>query len=182
MRQRRYAKNWCGGHIEGINHSLGNFFLQSAERPMFSLEGKTCVVTGAGKGIGRPMCCAFARQGANVVGAARSEADLDALVAETTAAGGTIAVQRTDVTDASQLERLGTFAVQRFGRIDAWVNNAGGFVPDAEAQKDMIDVAESTIEAMFRLNVTAQILGAQVGARAMRERPSMPPARRRSTA
>src|SRR5215469_8264787 len=101
---------------------------------MFSLEGKTCVVTGAGKGIGRAMCCAFARQGANVVGAARSEADLEALVAEITAAGGSIAVQRTDVTDASQLERLGTFAAQRFGRIDAWVNNAGGFVPDAEAQ------------------------------------------------
>jgi NAD(P)-dependent dehydrogenase (short-subunit alcohol dehydrogenase family) len=135
---------------------------------MFSLKGKTCVVTGAGKGIGRAMCFAFARQGANVVGGARSDADLDALAAELAATGGTIAVQRTDVTDANQLECLGTVAVNRFGRIDAWVNNAGGFVPDAGAQLDLIDVAESTIEAMFRLNVTAQILGAQVGARAMR--------------
>lgn len=135
---------------------------------MFSLKGKTCVVTGAGKGIGRAICRAFAHQGAHVLGAARSDADLDALAAEVAASGGTIAVQRTDVTDAAQLERLGTFAVQKFGGIDTWVNNAGGFVPDAEAQTEMIDVAQSTIDAMFRLNVTAQILGAQVGVRAMR--------------
>ncbi len=41
---------------------------------MFSLQGKTCVVTGAGKGIGRGICFAYAAQGANVVGGARSEA------------------------------------------------------------------------------------------------------------
>ncbi len=135
---------------------------------MFSLEGKTCVVTGAGKGIGRGICRAFAAQGANVVGGARSDADLQALAEEVTAAGGRIAVQQTDVTDTSQLERLGALAGGKFGRIDAWVNNAGGFVPSAEAQTDMIEVKESTIEAMFRLNVTAQVLGAQVAARAMR--------------
>ena len=135
---------------------------------MFSLEGKTCVVTGAGKGIGRGICRAFAAQGANVVGAARSNADLESLAAELTASGGSIAVHGADVTDARQLERLGTFALQKFGRIDAWVNNAGGFVPNAGAQTEMIEVKESTIEAMFRLNVTAQVLGAQVAARAMR--------------
>ena len=135
---------------------------------MFSLEGKTCVVTGAGKGIGRGICRAFAAQGAHVVGAARSDSDLDALAAEVTAAGGSIAVRPTDVTDANQLERLGSFAQEKFGQIDVWVNNAGGFAPDAESQTEMIAVKESTIEAMFRLNITAQILGAQVGARAMR--------------
>jgi NAD(P)-dependent dehydrogenase (short-subunit alcohol dehydrogenase family) len=135
---------------------------------MFSLKGKTCVVTGAGKGIGRGICLAYAAQGAKIVGAARSEADLAALAAEITASGGAIAVQPTDVTDPAQLESLATLAQTRFGRIDAWVNNAGGFVPSADAMTDMIDVKESTIEAMFRLNVTAQILGAQVAARAMR--------------
>ena len=136
---------------------------------MFSLQGKTCVVTGAGKGIGRGIALAYATQGANVVGGARSDGDLTSLAAEVTAAGGNIAVRRTDVTDAQQLEQLGALALERFGRIDAWVNNAGGFVPNAEAQIDMIEVKESTIEKMFRLNVTAQVLGAQVGARAMRD-------------
>ena len=136
---------------------------------MFSLAGKTCVVTGAGKGIGRGIALAYAAQGANVAVGARSEADLNALAAEITATGGKIAVRRTDVTDADQLERLGALAVQRFGRIDAWVNNAGGFVPNADAAVDMIDVKQATLEAMFRLNVTAQVVGAQVGARAMRD-------------
>lgn len=136
---------------------------------MFSLQGKTCVVTGAGKGIGRGICLAYAAQGANVVGGARSDGDLALLAAEVTAAGGNIAVQRTDVTDAQQLEQLGALALERFGRIDAWVNNAGGFAPNAEAQTDMIEVKESTLEKMFRLNVTAQVMGAQVGARAMRD-------------
>ncbi len=135
---------------------------------MFSLQGKTCVVTGAGKGIGRGISLAYAAQGANVVGGARTDNDLESLAAEVTAAGGRIAVRRTDVTEAADLEHLGALALERFGRIDAWVNNAGGFVPNADAAVDMIDVKESTLEEMFRLNVTAQVLGAQVGARAMR--------------
>ncbi len=97
------------------------------------------------------------------------EGDLASLAAEITAAGGNIAVPRTDVTDHGQLDHLGALALERFGRIDAWVNNAGGFVPERDTWPHMIDVKESTLEEMFRLNVTAQVLGAQVGARAMRD-------------
>lgn len=135
---------------------------------MFSLKGKTAVVTGAGKGIGRAICLAYAAQGANVVGGARSAADLEALRAAAPANGGAIAVQPTDVTDTRQLESLAALARQRFGGLDIWVNNAGGFVPDAAANTEMIDVAEQTVEAMLRLNVTAQVMGAQVAARTMR--------------
>jgi NAD(P)-dependent dehydrogenase (short-subunit alcohol dehydrogenase family) len=135
---------------------------------MFSLKGKTAVVTGAGKGIGRAICLAYARQGANVVGGARNDTDLAALQAETSDDSGAIVTRRTDVTDTAQLERLGALAVEQFGGINIWVNNAGGFVPDAAANTELAEVKEQTVEAMFRLNVTAQIMGAQVAARAMR--------------
>jgi NAD(P)-dependent dehydrogenase (short-subunit alcohol dehydrogenase family) len=102
------------------------------------------------------------------VGGARSPADLEALAADVKAVGGAIEVLQTDVTSHAQLQRLGDVAVQKFGGVDAWVNNAGGFVPDVASNTDMIDIAENTLEEMLRLNVTAQILGAQVAARAMR--------------
>jgi len=135
---------------------------------MLSFKQKTCVVTGAGKGIGRAICLAYARQGANVVGGARSGADLASLAKEAEALGAKVLVQQTDVTDQSQIERLGNAAIERFGGIDVWVNNAGGFTPGPDEMTDMIDMKERTLDAMLRLNVTAQVLGAQVGARAMR--------------
>ena len=97
---------------------------------LFKLDGKTAVVTGAGKGIGRGISLALAQAGANVVVASRSKDDLDSLAAEIEAVGRKALVCPTDVTDQSQLEALAAAAQDTFGSIDVWVNNAGG-IPDA---------------------------------------------------
>ncbi len=137
---------------------------------MFSLAGKSCVVTGASRGLGRAIALAFAEQGADVVLAARSVGDLAEVAREVEAKGRRAVVQPTDVTDARQLAALAARAVGSFGRLDVWVNNAGGPTPDAGGWgAEWIDVTESGWDQMVALNLKAQVFGAQAAARAMRE-------------
>lgn len=68
---------------------------------MFALAGKSCVVTGASRGLGRAIALAFAEQGADVVLAARSVGDLEGLAREIEAKGRRALVRPTDVTDVA---------------------------------------------------------------------------------
>jgi len=135
---------------------------------MFSLSGKSCVVTGASRGLGRAIALAFAEQGADVAVAARSRGELESLAREIEAKGRRALVETVDVTDLGQLERLAERAVAKLGGIDAWVNNAGGFSSEPGAMSEWLEVSERGWEAMIRLNLTAQVFGAQAAARAMR--------------
>lgn len=89
-----------------------------------SLEQAVVVVTGASGGIGRATALAFARRRANVVVAARREGPLRELEGEAAALGGAAVAVPTDVADEAAVEHLAATAVDRFGRIDVWVNNA----------------------------------------------------------
>lgn len=86
---------------------------------------KVVVVTGASSGIGRATAVAFARAGAAVVLAARRDTALHEAAEECLEAGGRAMVVPTDVTDPDQVNRLAARAVEAFGGIDVWVNNAG---------------------------------------------------------
>lgn len=88
-------------------------------------EGRTVVVTGAGRGIGRAYALAFAAEGASVVVVARTAADVDATVAAVREAGGTALAGVADVTDDEAVAAVVSAAVDRFGGIDVLVNNAG---------------------------------------------------------
>lgn len=94
------------------------------------LEGKVAVITGAGSGIGREFALAFARAGAAVVvnDLARDEqgrSAAQAVVDEITTAGGCAAASLDSVADAAAAPRIVELALDRFGRIDCVVNNAG---------------------------------------------------------
>ena len=89
-----------------------------------SVEGKVVVITGASRGIGRATARRFAERGASVVLAARSEDALLEAAAECEALGGKALAVPTDVARWESVEGLERRAVERFGRIDVWVNNA----------------------------------------------------------
>lgn len=89
-----------------------------------NVEGMVVVITGASRGIGRATARRFAERGASVVLAARSEDALLEAAAECEALGGEALAVPTDVAEWGSVEELARRAVERFGRIDVWVNNA----------------------------------------------------------
>ena len=89
------------------------------------LSEQVIVITGASSGIGLTTAETAARKGAKVVLAARSDETLDEVVSRISAAGGEAIAVHCDVSDRQQVEDLARAAVDRFGRIDTWVNNAG---------------------------------------------------------
>jgi len=90
-----------------------------------NIEGKVVVITGASSGLGEATARLLSAEGATVVLGARREDRLNALAGELTAKGGKTLVVVTDVTVLEQVRRLADAAVEKFGRIDVMINNAG---------------------------------------------------------
>jgi NAD(P)-dependent dehydrogenase (short-subunit alcohol dehydrogenase family) len=88
------------------------------------LEDQVVVIVGASSGIGREAALRFAAAGARVVVAARNARALDLLASDIRSHGGQALAVPTDATDPEAVERLAEAAVEAFGRIDTWVNNA----------------------------------------------------------
>jgi NADP-dependent 3-hydroxy acid dehydrogenase YdfG len=89
------------------------------------LEGKTALITGAGRGIGRAIARAFAAEGAAVALVARSRADLASVAAEVREAGGRALAVPTDVTQDAAVEALVENVTGELGRLDILVTSAG---------------------------------------------------------
>jgi short-subunit dehydrogenase len=89
------------------------------------LSEQVIVITGASSGIGLCTAETAARKGAKVVLAARSDRTLDEAVRRITAAGGQAIAVPCDVADREQVQNVARETIERFGRIDTWVNNAG---------------------------------------------------------
>jgi NAD(P)-dependent dehydrogenase (short-subunit alcohol dehydrogenase family) len=90
------------------------------------MQGKVCLVTGGGSGIGRATALKMAEEGAAaVLIAGRREAEIEKAAAECRALGSQSLAIRTDVTRENDVERLVGTAVERYGRLDVAFNNAG---------------------------------------------------------
>jgi len=130
----------------------------------FSLKGKVAIVTGGGKGIGKAIGLAFAQAGANVVFAARTQADLDAAVAEAKKSGVKAIGIYCDVLDDEQLVSLVPKTIEAFGRIDIVVNNAGGTMP-----KPMEQISARSFRRAMDFNITTAFLLSQAAIPHLRE-------------
>ena len=118
------------------------------------LGRQVVVITGASAGIGRATALECARRGASLVLAARTTAALDAVAHTASQLGAAAQVVTTDITQRDQVDRLAHAAVERFGRIDTWVNNAGG---TAYATVEEMPIEE--IEAQVQLSLLGPIYG-----------------------
>ena len=98
------------------------------ESTKFDLSGKTALVTGAGRGIGRACALALAANGASVVLAARSSDQVEQVCEEIEQGGGEALTVTTDVTRKADTESMAEQALKAFGSIDILVNNAGVFM------------------------------------------------------
>jgi len=91
--------------------------------------GKTVVVSGGGRGIGKQTALAFARLGANLVIASRKVENLEPTRAEIEALGVACLALPTDIRKVEQVDALLAATLQRFGAVDCLINNAGGQFP-----------------------------------------------------
>ncbi|HXV53491.1 MAG TPA: SDR family oxidoreductase [Solirubrobacterales bacterium] len=98
------------------------------------LEGRVCVVSGAGTGLGRESALELARLGATVIGCGRRSEPLDGMVEAAGPLPGSAEAVAMDIRDEQAVESLFERVVERHGRVDVLVNNAGGqFLSPAEA-------------------------------------------------
>src|SRR4051794_18276377 len=98
------------------------------------LEGRVCVVSGAGSGLGREGALELARLGATVVGCGRRPEPLEETVAAAEGLAGAVEVEAMDIRDEEAVDVLFDGVLDRHGRLDVLVNNAGGqFLSPAEA-------------------------------------------------
>jgi 3-oxoacyl-[acyl-carrier protein] reductase len=110
-----------------VRHSSKDFIgMESLPAAVQHLQGKVAIVTGASRGIGRATALALASEGAQVVvNYASSSAAAEAVVAEIAAMGGAAIALQADVSQADQVDALVSATMEKWGRIDVLVNNAG---------------------------------------------------------
>jgi NAD(P)-dependent dehydrogenase (short-subunit alcohol dehydrogenase family) len=131
---------------------------------LFGLDGRVAVVTGASSGLGVGFARALAGAGANLVLAARREERLQALAVELEAGGTEVLAIACDVTEPEQVEHMKNACLERFGRVDVLVNNAG----TTEIGPAELETPESFLRVM-NVNLNGAFFCAQRFGRVMLE-------------
>src|SRR5262245_59738439 len=133
--------------------------------PSYRLEGKTALVTGAGRGLGRAIALALADAGANVALGLRDRESGAELAQRITALGARATCLQMDVLDLQQGYDAIDKAILEFGAVDILVNNVGGSI-----QRPLEDFTETDFDRTIDLNVKSSFFLAQRVARHMMAR------------
>ena len=128
-----------------------------------SLKNKVAIVTGGNSGIGLAIAVELARQGANIVIDFVSHPEAaDVLEKQIIALGDQAISVRADVSKVAELQTLVDTAVQKFGRLDIMVNNAG-----VETRTSVLDTTEEQYEKVLAINLKSAFFGTQLAAKQM---------------
>ncbi len=128
---------------------------------MGRLSGRVVLVTGSGRGIGRSVALACAREGARIGLTSRTQAELDAGVAAIQASGGEAFALTADLMDGPEIKRMVGRMIGHFGRLDVLINNGGGVVGDRSRL-----VALTHDDELFEKNVFLNMTSAYYATRA----------------
>lgn len=123
-----------------------------------NLSDKSVVITGGTKGLGKALATSFLKEGAKILVCSRDDikpADLEE----------NIFWQMADVTKESDLENLAKTAVEKFGHLDIWINNAGVWLPHAFVE----DFDMEKVKEMFNVNVFGTMNGSRVALRLIKK-------------
>ena len=121
------------------------------------LAGKVAIVTGGGRGIGRAIALAFAREGAAVTLAARTLREIEEVANQIRRAGGSAHPVRTDVSQERDAANLVSQTIERFQRIDILVNNAGTHM----SRRRVVDTTLDEWHRIIGTNLTGAFLCAR---------------------
>ena len=132
---------------------------------LFGLQGEVAIVTGAGRGIGEGIAKVFAEAGAHVVCAARRTHEIERVAKEINDANGSAIAVTTDVTDNESVHALADRAIAEFGKLNIWVNNAGG----SPLQVPIMELPIDEWDATIRLNLSAIFHCTRVAAEKMED-------------
>jgi NAD(P)-dependent dehydrogenase (short-subunit alcohol dehydrogenase family) len=128
----------------------------------FDFTGRSAIVTGASKGIGRDIALALAAAGCRVAATGRARSELDSLAAEIEAAGGECLVYAADLADAAACEAMAAHFCSELGVVDILVNDAGLSIPER-----ILDLDAAHWDRTLAVNLRAPALITKVVARAM---------------
>ena len=132
------------------------------------LEGKVVLITGGGTGLGLAMVRALARAGADLIIAGRRPGPIESAAEEVKGLGRDALAVPTDVTDSEQVGRLVSTTLDRFGRIDVMINNAGAV--QENVRKPLWDVTDQEWSLVMDVNLTGAFYCARAVSRTMADR------------
>ena len=132
------------------------------------LQGKTAIVTGAGRGLGKAMARSLAQAGAEVVCSARTQAQIDQTVSDITADGGSAVAIRTDVTDSAQVNALVAGSIEHYGKLDIMIANAG--IGDPVGQYEFWEYPDDVFESQLAVNLKSTFYSGRAASKHMVER------------
>lgn len=133
------------------------------------MTGKTVLVTGASRGLGKGVAEALSARGWKVIVAARRLHDAEAVVDQLASSGGTAQALELDVAKSADLERIAQAVSEDRLHVDALVNNAGVYLDTAQGGASFFDAKISTLEETWAVNVKAPFRLMQIFGPAMRK-------------
>lgn len=139
---------------------------------MFDLIGKVVVITGGSGVLGSAICHGLISAGASVAILDIAEEPTQKLVTQITQAGGQAIGHVTNVLDRESLEKAASYIIEKFGKVDALINGAGGNKAQATTmpgEKSFFDIPSDALKWVFDLNLVGSVLPSQVFGKIMVE-------------